>query len=82
MTDDTRKPDDKPEPVREPNDEPVPMEAGRDDDDAAKRRKAAAALLSPAIEPAAAGAMVDADPRLDDRSETERALERATRTPD
>jgi hypothetical protein len=46
------------------------------------RRKAAAALLSPAILPAAAGAVSDADPRLDDRSETERALERATQTPD
>ncbi len=82
MTDNTRKPDDKPEPVREPNDEPVPMETGQDEDGDARRRKAAAALLNPAIEPAAAGAMVDADPRLDDRSETERALERATRTPD
>jgi hypothetical protein len=46
------------------------------------RRKAAAALLSPAIPPAAAGAMSDADPRLDDRTETEEALERATATPD
>ena len=82
MNDKTRKPDETPDPVREPNDEPVPMEtAGRKDADA-RRRKAAASLISPAIEPAAAGAMVDADPRLDDRSETERALERATRTPD
>jgi hypothetical protein len=46
------------------------------------RRKAAAALLDPAIEPAGAGAMLDADPRLDDRSETEAALERANGTPD
>lgn len=82
MTDETPKPDEKPEPVREPNDEPAPMETGGKDDADARRRKAAAALLNPAIEPAAAGAMVDADPRLDDRSETESALERATRTPD
>ena len=47
-----------------------------------KRRKAAGSLLSPAIPPAGAGAMMDADPRLDDRSETEEALERARSTPD
>ena len=81
MIDDNPKPRPDPEPVREPNDTPVPVEAGSEEADS-RRRKAAAALLNPAIEPAAAGAMVDADPRLDDRSETERALERATRTPD
>jgi len=47
-----------------------------------ERREAASSLLSPAIPPAGAGAMLDADPRLDDRSETERALERAKGTPD
>lgn len=47
-----------------------------------ERREAAAALLSPAIPPAAAGALGDADPRLDDRSETEQALERAKGVPD
>lgn len=47
-----------------------------------ERRKAASSLLSPAIPPAGAGAMLDADPRLDDRSETEKALERAKGTPD
>ena len=47
-----------------------------------KRRKAASSLLSPAIPPAGAGAILDADARLDDRSETEEALERATKTPD
>lgn len=46
------------------------------------RKAAASSLLSPAIPPAAAGAMLDADPRLDDRSETEKALERAKGTPD
>jgi hypothetical protein len=65
------------------NDEITPAEA----DDAGEvehraRRKAAGSLLSPAITPAAAGAMLDADPRLDDRSETEAALERAKGTPD
>jgi hypothetical protein len=47
-----------------------------------ERRKAAGSLLSPAIAPAGAGALLDADPRLDDRSETEEALERAKGTPD
>lgn len=47
-----------------------------------ERREAASSLLSPAISPAGAGAMIDADPRLDDRSETEKALERAKGTPD
>ena len=47
-----------------------------------ERREAASSLLSPAIPPAGAGAMLDADPRLDDRSETEKALERAKGTPD
>jgi hypothetical protein len=46
------------------------------------RATAASSLLGPAIEPAAAGAMLDADPRLDDRSETQEALERAKGTPD
>lgn len=47
-----------------------------------ERREAASSLLSPAIPPAGAGAMLDVDPRLDDRSETERALDRARGTPD
>lgn len=67
-----------PRPARK--DEPAAPDQGASSDE--KRRKAAAALLNPAIAPAAAGAMLDADPRLDDRSETERALERASRTPD
>ena len=60
-----------------------PAEAERDTDaEDRQRRKAAVGLLSPAIPPAGAGAMVDADPRLDDRSETEKALDRASSTPD
>jgi hypothetical protein len=47
-----------------------------------ERREAASSLLSPAVPPAGAGAMLDVDPRLDDRSETEQALERAKGTPD
>jgi hypothetical protein len=82
-----------PEPARQPDsDETAP--AGSDEITPAEadgpgdaeyhddRRKAAAALLNPAITPAGAGAMIDADPRLDDRSETEEALERAKGTPD
>ncbi|HMN87700.1 MAG TPA: hypothetical protein PKA74_17180 [Bauldia sp.] len=42
----------------------------------AGRREAAGAILSPAMPPAGAGLMVDSDPRLDDRSETEKTLER------
>ena len=80
MTDSEARRGKTPEP--EPDEKPVPMETAGGKDADARRRKAAASLLSPAIEPAAAGAMVDADPRRDDRSETERALERATRTPD
>jgi len=57
-------------------------EEGGNRPSAEQRRKAAASLIDPAIPPAGAGAMLDADPRLDDRSETERALERASRTPD
>lgn len=82
-----------PEPARQPDsneksaptgsDEITPAEAeGPGDAEVHDRRKAAATLLSPAITPAAAGAMLDADPRLDDRSETEEALERAKGTPD
>jgi zona occludens toxin (predicted ATPase) len=67
----------------EGDEEITPAEAeGPDDATFRERRKAAAALLSPAIAPAGAGAMIDADPRLDDRSETEAALERAKGTPD
>jgi hypothetical protein len=65
------------------NDEITPAEAdGAGEVEHRERRKAASSLLSPAIPPAAAGAMLDADPRLDDRSETEAALERAKGTPD
>lgn len=61
----------------------TPAEAdGKGDVEHRERRKAAGSLLSPAIPPAGAGAMLDADPRLDDRSETEEALERAKGTPD
>jgi hypothetical protein len=72
------------EPGREPgSDEITPAEAeGAGDIEHRKRRKAASSLLSPAIPPAGAGALMEADPRLDDRSETEKALERATGTPD
>lgn len=67
----------------EGDEEITPAEAeGPGDAEYRERRKAAAALLDPAIEPAGAGAMLDADPRLDDRSETEAALERAKGTPD
>lgn len=60
-----------------------PEEAERDSAvEHRERRKAAGSLLSPAIPPAGASAMLDADPRLDDRSETEEALERAKGTPD
>jgi hypothetical protein len=54
----------------------------RDPDKPEARKDAAAGLLSPAMPPAGAGAMLDADPRLDDRSETEQALERAADTND
>jgi hypothetical protein len=83
MTDRKQKPTPEPEPIREPESEPASIEAeGKGDIVHRKRREAAGALLDPAIEPAGAGAMLDADPRLDDRSETENALDRATRTPD
>lgn len=60
-----------------------PAEADRKTDIVHReRREAASSLLNPAIPPAGAGAMLDVDPRLDDRSETERALERAKGTPD
>jgi hypothetical protein len=39
------------------------------------RKHAAGELLSPAMPPAGAGAMLDADPRLDETSETEEALQ-------
>jgi hypothetical protein len=55
-----------------------PPAASRDDDQARKRRKAAAVFLSPAALPAA-GAMLEADPRLDDTSETEASLKRAAK---
>ena len=72
------------EPGREPgSDEITSAKAeGAGDIEHRKRRKAASSLLSPAIPPAGAGALMEADPRLDDRSETEKALERATGTPD
>jgi hypothetical protein len=65
------------------NDEITPAEADATGEvEHHERRKAAGSLLSPAIPPAGAGAMIDADPRLDDRSDTEEALERAKGTPD
>jgi hypothetical protein len=83
MADRKPKPRPAPEPVREPEGEPGSIEAeGEGDVVHRRRRRAAGSLLNPAIEPAAAGAMLDADPRLDDRSETERALDRAEGTPD
>ena len=73
-----------PEPATETDgDEITPTEAdGAGEVEHRERRKAASSLLSPAILPAGAGAMLEADPRLDDRSETEKALERAEETPD
>jgi zona occludens toxin (predicted ATPase) len=76
-----------PEPARRPDsdepDEITPAEAdGSGEVEARDRRKAASSLLSPAIAPAGAGALIDADPRLDDRSETEEALDRAKGAPD
>ncbi len=83
MNDRKPRPEPAPEPIREPEADPPSIEAeGHGDIVHHQRRKAAASLISPAVEPAAAGAMLDVDPRLDDRSETEEALERATRTPD
>ena len=55
---------------------------GRDPDKPEARKEAAGELLSPAMPPAGAGAMLDADPRLSDKSETEEALERATEPSD
>ncbi len=46
------------------------------------RKHAAGELLSPAMPAAGAGAMLDADPRLSQVSETEKALERATEPSD
>ena len=60
----------------------IPAEVSGKRDADRERREAAAALLSPAVPPAAAGALGDADPRLDDRSETEQAVERAKGVPD
>jgi len=78
MTDRDRK-----HPPEADSDEITPADADHGGDiEHRERRKAAGSLLSPAIPPAGAGAMLDADPRLDDRSETEEALERATGTPD
>ena len=63
------------EPTREADsDEITPAEAeGTGDIEHRKRRKAASSLLSPAIPPAGAGALMESDPRLDDRSETEKS---------
>ncbi|HET7714825.1 MAG TPA: hypothetical protein VFK86_04295 [Bauldia sp.] len=79
-----RKREQPPEPAREADSDEITLaEAdGAGEIDHRKRRKAASSLLSPAIPPAGAGALIDADPRLDDRSETEEALERAKGTPD
>ena len=46
------------------------------------REEAARELLTPAMLPAGAGAMLDVDPRLNQASETEKALERATEPSD
>jgi hypothetical protein len=54
----------------------------RDADKPEAREAAASELLSPAMPPAGAGAMLDADPRLSQVSETEQALERATEPSD
>ncbi len=73
-----------PHAAKDAGDDPVIPEAAEGTGEAnhRKRREAASALLSPAIAPAGAGAILEADARLDDRSETEEALERATATPD
>jgi hypothetical protein len=55
---------------------------GRDKDMPEARKEAAGELLSPAMPPAGAGAMLDADPRLDETSETEQALERTSEPSD
>ena len=55
---------------------------GRNTDSPQARKEAAGELLSPAMPPAGAGAMLDADPRLDDTSETEQALKRASEPSD
>jgi hypothetical protein len=82
MTD--RKREQPPEAARKPDtDEITPAEADREGEvEQRDRRKAASSLLSPAITPAVAGALMEADARLDDRSETQEALERAKGTPD
>lgn len=54
----------------------------RDKDNPDARKKAAGALLSPDMPSAGAGAMLDADPRLEDETETEEALERTTEPSD
>jgi hypothetical protein len=54
----------------------------RNPDKPEARRNAAGELLSPAMPPAGAGAMLDADPRLDETSETEQALERTAEPSD
>jgi hypothetical protein len=61
--------------------EALPGEESQSEDHK-KRRKAASSLLSPTVPPAAAGAMLEVDSRLDDRSETEEALKRAKGVPD
>jgi hypothetical protein len=48
----------------------------RDKDKPEARKKAAGELLSPAMPPVGAGAMLEADPRLDEKSETEKTVER------
>ena len=40
------------------------------------RKKAAGGLLSPAMPAVGAGAMLDADPRIDDKTETQKVVER------
>jgi hypothetical protein len=54
----------------------------RDTEGPEARKEAASELLSPAMPPIGAGAMLDADPRLDQTSETEAALGRAAEPSD
>lgn len=48
------------------------------DDRNRKRGEAAAAKISPAVPPAGAAVLADADPALDTESETKESLKRAT----
>lgn len=50
---------------------------GADDDRNRKRGEAAAAKISPAVPPAGAAVLADADPALDTESETKESLKRA-----